>query len=183
MDLSKRLTAGRVRRCRRYRHAAELACVGTACEPEMLLGICLIESCYRPLPLRVAEYAAVGVLGLWSLITGRTLHNFTLGPCQLGLSAFLSNTFSEEDMHIPAVHLNTVSDYLRMYTSLSYSGSFALLARRLDAASQEAAVCWPERRELRCRHVGQTFGGRFTYGLMLEYAVRALTAAKDETAT
>ena len=179
MELSERLTAGRVRRCRRYRHAAELACAGTACEPELLLGIYLIESCYRPLPLRVAEYAAVGVLGLWSLITGRTLRNFTIGPCQLGLSAFLSDIFTEEAMHVRTVRLNTVSDFLCIFTAMSRSKSFCLLARRLHAASREARARWPERRRLRCRHVGQTFGGRYTYGLMLEYAVNAMTALEE----
>ena len=160
-----------MRRTRRWQRAAEVFRQIEArehCDHRILLGIYTLESFYRPLPLRMAEYGMLLSEGLLSPVRGGKIKNYTIGPCQLGLSTLLRDQGYQVELHCKQVPVPSIGAFLGLFRAASTAFSAQVLAHRLRDAMEKAALDAPERFDLRCRYIGQVFNGRYSYGLLLE---------------
>lgn len=162
---------------RTWRRAAARAGRPLACDEDFLLGIYVIETHFRPLYRRLAEYAATAVTGLWSLVSGRPIRSWTIGPYQLGLPTILAYYGYPARLHDHTVHIPSLRALASIFSAAALSTGVRILDWRLAPTAREAARHWPDREGMRCRAVGEEFGGRFTYGLILERVVEALHEA------
>ena len=161
----------RIRRTRRWRRASAIfQRVGenAHCDFTLLLGIYTMESFFRPLPYRMAEYGMLLAEGLLCPLRGSQVKNYTIGPCQLGLSTLLRYHGYSVELHCKRVPIPSVGAFLSLYRTAGTAYSAEVLAYRLQAAMEQAKQAYPERFDLQCRSVGEEFNGRYSYGLMLE---------------
>lgn len=163
----------RARRTRRWkRAAAQFFSMETLSQADrmVLLGIYTLETYYRPLPCRLAEYGLLLFEGLLAPLRGGQVKNYTIGPCQIGLSTLLRYRNYDVPLHCQRVPLPSFREFLILFRAAGTAYSAELLAYRLQDAMQQAKERYPERMNLQCRVIGQEFAGRYSYGLILERA-------------
>ena len=163
----------RASRTRRWKRAAAYFFSMEALSEEdraVLLGIYTLESYYRPLTCRLAEYGLLLWEGLLAPFRGRQVKNYTIGPCQIGLSTLLRYRKYDVPLHCQRVPLPSFREFLLLFRAAGTAYSAELLAYRLQDAMQQAKERYPARINLQCRLIGQEFAGRYSYGLMLERA-------------
>lgn len=175
----------RARRTRRWKRAAahffSMEALSQA-DRVVLLGIYTLETYYRPLPCRLAEYGLLLWEGLLAPFRGRQVKNYTIGPCQIGLSTLLRYRNYDVPLHGPTVPLPSFREFLLLFRAAGTAYSAELLAYRLQDAMRQAKERYPERMNLQCRLIGQEFAGRYSYGLMLERAYGYIRDAYSPTA-
>lgn len=147
------------------------------CDPTLLLGIYTLESYYRPLNIRLAEYAMLLGEGLLCPFRGGQIRNYTIGPCQIGLSTLLRYRHCSVELHCKRVPIPSVRAYLSLFRAASIAYSAGVLSYRLGDAMQQAKQNYPGRFHLQCRYVGEAFNGRYSYGLLLEQACRFICSS------
>lgn len=170
----------RISRTRRWRRASlAFQRVGAKehCDFPLLLGIYTMESFFRPLPYRIAEYGMLLAEGLLCPLRGGRVRNYTIGPCQLGLSTLLRYQGYSVELHCKRVPIPTIGAFLSLYRASGTAYSAEVLAYRLKAAMEQAKQQYPGRFDLQCRFVGEEFNGRYSYGLMLEQVCAYVTLA------
>ena len=137
---------------------------------DFLLAILSVETEFRPLHFRMAEYFAAYGSSLWGLLFKRQVRSWTIGPCQLALSIILAYHGYEAGFHDRKVRIPSLGAYFCLFSALSKEKSLRILGWRLKDKYEYALKKWPERPELQIRAVGEEYGGRLSYGLMAERA-------------
>ena len=163
----------RARRTHRWKRAsAQFFSMNTLSQADrmVLLGIYTLETYYRPLPCRLAEYGLLLWEGLLAPFRGGQVKNYTIGPCQIGLSTLLRYRNCDVPLHCQRVRLPSCREFLLLFRAAGTAYSAELLAYRLQDAMRQAKQRYPARMNLQCRVIGQEFAGRYSYGLMLERA-------------
>ena len=136
-------------------------------DADLLVSICLVESFFRPLSLRVCEYFVV----FWSCIVSLFLHtpvkNYTIGKCQLGLAIILSFYGGGQYHHSNVVFVNGFFEIRQIFSVFFLSKSIEILAFNISPISQRAGNIYPDKHSSKIRYIGEQFNGRYSYGLML----------------
>ncbi len=180
--LLTRRELGRLQRRRSWRRAAALCRrIGAeqGCDGVTLLGIYTLERHFRPLPMRLCEYALFLGESCLSVFRGGVVPNRTLGPCQIGLSAMLRAGGREVPLHTRQVRLRSAGECAAMLRAASPAHALGFLALGLRDAFREAQARYPNAPALQRRAVGRSFNGRYGYGLMLEKVCGFLTEESE----
>lgn len=134
---------------------------------KIFASIYAIESFYRPVPFRMAEYAVVLGVGAISIALKRTIRNYTIGVCQLGLSTIFNYYGGDYYQYATELRLSNMRCLSKLLSVISLKTSIKVLAYRIDPMLQRAQSIYPNNRENQLCYIGEQFNGRYSYGLML----------------
>lgn len=135
--------------------------------PNVLLSIFTIETFYRPLWMRIAEYCMVFFGCIRCLLLRIPMKNRTIGRCQLGLATILNYYGGNYYQHSHDILISSISEMCRIYSVLSKERVIEILAYRLQPISRRAICIYPDVREKRIRYIGEQFNGQYSYGMLL----------------
>lgn len=144
--------------------------------PCVLLSVFLIETFYRPLWMRIAEYSVVfwGCVGC--LLLKRPIKNYTIGKCQLGLATILNFYGGNHYQHSHKILISSVSEIRQIFSVISEENSIKILAYRLQPITHKAMRIYPNLRKNRIRYIGEQFNGRYSYGMLLNEVFCQITS-------
>ena len=141
---------------------------------KIFASIYAIESFYRPILFRVAEYAVVLGVGTVSIVLNRTIKNYTIGVCQLGLSTIFNYYGENYYQHAKELRLNNMRSLSELLSVISLKTSIKILEYRVEPMLQRAQNIYPESKENQLCYIGEQFNGRYSYGLMLNSVYEVL---------
>lgn len=139
----------------------------------LLIGIYLIETSFRPLYFRVGEYVLVLLGSFLNLIFMVPLKNYTIGRCQIGIAAILQYYGKDTYKHTKYIKKITIDDFINIVKAMQYKTNFQICAEMV-AGYYQKTLYTASSYNLRLRYVGEEFNGRYSYGLLLEDIVNLL---------
>ena len=148
----------------------KILCKNKKIPVNLLLGIYLIETKYRPLYYRIGEYS-IALLGcLLNITIKKPVKNYTIGYCQVGLSSILNYYGRKTYRHVRYIENLTFSDLINIIKSIYYKNNFKIC---LDVTYSiyEKTIKIGDDYNIQIRQIGKQFNGKYSYGFMLELVV------------
>lgn len=137
-------------------------------DPSILVSICIIESFFRPLPIRLGEYIIVLLLSMKCVVCRTAIKNYTIGKCQLGLSTILNFYGRNIYQHTKFINIFTFAEVKQLFGVISIRNSIDILSYRLDPIVERGKRIYPNNERSLIRYIGEQYNGRYSYGLLLE---------------
>ena len=152
-------------------HKIEKICVRTygnsQVDYRILLSIYMIESFFRPLPIRIVEYVFAFCGSLRCLLTSKQVKNYTIGPCQIGLATILNYYGIVNYRHKKKIRIDSVKQIWLVFSAISTKVSLRILENSLTPICKRAKEIFSEDVDNQLYYIGEQYNGRYSYGLML----------------
>lgn len=139
----------------------------------LLAGIYLIETYFRPMTIRYAEYVMTVFGMIRNKISKSPFKNYTIGRCQLGVAYILKYYDKYTYKHVKKIYSLTIRDFGNIIRSMHYKENFKICAVMIEDIYKRALRTTDDF-NLQLRIIGQAFNGRYSYGLLLEEVVNFL---------
>lgn len=133
----------------------------------LLVGIYLIETSFRPWYFRIGEYIFVILGCLFNIVFGAPLKNYTIGKCQIGISSILKNSGKNVYKHVRYIRRIDKEDFLNILKAMHYKRNFRICAEMVNDF-YERSLHTANNYNSQLRHIGEEFNGRYSYGLLLD---------------
>lgn len=137
----------------------------------VLLGIFIIETTNRTLVYRLIEYVAATAFGLISIIFKKSMKNYTVGVCQVGIGNILYMDLNRDiryDKYIKLKNYNELKTVVMAYKKNNNIRMSAMLIKEFLNESMELNS------DRQIRYIGQKYNGKIEHGVLLSKLVQAL---------
>lgn len=136
----------------------------------LLAGIYLIETNFRPWYFRIGEYTFVILGAFLNMIFKIPLKNYTIGKCQIGISSILNFYGRNIYKHTRYIEHISKEDFLNIVNAMFDKKNFEICAKMVNGFYKRS-LNTANNYNFQLRHVGEEFNGRYSYGLLLEEVV------------
>lgn len=160
--VSSRIKARRWAKLREICQRHEFPCF----DVDLLMAIYVIESFFRPFPIRIVEYIAVFLSAAGCLICGSTIKNYTIGIFQLGLSTILNFYGGNYYQHAKNIRIFTFQEMKNLFSVISSDKAISILFYRLNPIISKAQKIYPNSAQRQLRYIGEQYNGHYAYGLL-----------------
>lgn len=138
------------------------------CIPEeLLLGIFILETTYRKWYHRTIENLFVIASILAHILFLRSVKNYTIGCCQIGLANLLISFDRPRYRHSLKLDDLTYVDLVIIIKGMFYRNNIQSCAN-LTEVLYNREISRGSSKDIIIRRVGEEYNGKYTYGLMLE---------------
>lgn len=133
----------------------------------ILYGIINIETSYRKLYFRIAEYFCTICSYLTLKLFKIPMKNYTVGVCQVGIAMILSS--QDRNIYIHNKYINRIEkgDFLKIIKSFFKRNNIEVCASFLKTIYLDE-IMKHSNMKIVVRRIGEKYNGHLSYGLMLE---------------
>lgn len=139
----------------------------------LLVGIYLIETSFRPWYFRIGENILVIFCSILNLLFKKPFKNYTIGRCQIGIASILKYHGRSTYKHTKYITAITVEDLLNIIKSMYYKNNLEICSNMIVPLYKKSFYTANNYNGQLC-HVGEEYNGRYSYGLLLEDIVNLL---------
>lgn len=141
---------------------------------EIVYGIYLIETTYRPAYYRVGEYIVVLLMLILSILFKRPVKNYTIGKYQIGIGTILCFFgFTNASFYTKEICNLTIFQALAIIKSFFWNYNSKIFAWRLRILLVNSNTHTNNYSKL-ARNIGYAYNGNMVYGLLLEDIIEYL---------
>lgn len=138
----------------------------------LLVGIYLIETYYRPWYIRNIEFIVTIFGMIKTSMLKKPFKNYTIGRCQIGISYILKFNGKDIYKHVRKINSIKTNDFICVINSMHYRTNFYICGKMVKNHYEKSKNVGDY--NLMLRHIGQAYNGRYSYGLLLEEVVSYL---------
>lgn len=133
---------------------------------DIVYGIYLIETTFRPFYYRIAEYVIVFLALLRAVLFHTPIKNFTVGKSQIGIGAILLFWgHSNANFYTKQIHNVTLRQAIDILKSFAWRYNSIIFVWRLNILYKNCAF---DDYRVVIRNIGNAYNGRMIYGYVLE---------------
>lgn len=130
-------------------------------------GILLIETFYRPLHYRLAEYCITLGSCVYSLILKKPVKSYTIGIGQVGIARILNCSGYMTDPRQRHICIDSPKQLMCVLSSFRHSKMTKIVEQYVSQLITCAQKAFPYDIDEQIQYIGELYNGRYSYGLLL----------------
>lgn len=140
----------------------------------IILGIYIIESMYRSVPLRIVEYIVLFFNICLNYIFKIPIKNYTLGPFQIGISSILIfNGYKEFEIHQKYIRKLNFEQLKMVLHSIEFENNLKICFWKVKDMYVQVLTNTSEYYSI-VGNVGELYNGSIRYGFLLQSIVEKI---------
>ncbi|NPV51731.1 MAG: hypothetical protein HPY60_11135 [Candidatus Methanofastidiosum sp.] len=133
---------------------------------DIVYGIYLIETTYRPVFYRVVEYIVASFRLLLAVLFNVPINNYTVGKCQIGIGVILAFWgYSNANLYSKKIFGITMEQAVKILKSFFWQYNSIIFVWRINILYKNCSI---NDYNTLIRNIGYLYNGKMVYGYVLE---------------
>lgn len=139
---------------------------------EIVYGIYLIETTFRPIYYRIIEYAVVIFELILAVLFNVPIKNYTIGKCQIGIGVVLAFWgYSDTNIYSKKIFNIKIGQAVKIIKSFFWQYNSIIFVWRLNTLYKNCSI---NDYKILTRNIGYAYNGKMVYGYVLEELINKL---------
>jgi hypothetical protein len=135
--------------------------------PDVIIGIYLIENNFRPVLGRMAEYTVLFGSWIFAKIFHKAVKNYTLGPFQTGITSILFyNNVRRCKIHDRLIKNLSFRELMFVYKCCKYKNNLCCCCKMVKSIESNLKTKWGDV-DTNVGRIGEIYNGKILYGALL----------------